>query len=301
MNIMRNWRILLPFVLLICALFPGCQSTQEPSEASAQDPDSMNVMSFNIRYGLADDGGDSWEFRKGLVMGVIKEHQPDLVGLQEALQFQLDAILEEFPEFGSIGIGRDPGGEGEYAAILYRKERFEEVDSGTFWLSETPDVPSTHWGNKHLRICTWARLLDKHTGKSFYFFNTHFDHQSQRAREMGSVLVAERIAQRTQPDPVIVTGDFNAGEANPAIQYLTGRDTPLGECPVQLVDTFRQLHPDSEPVGTFNAFTGENDGEKIDYVFVLPDSVVLEAAIIRDSQNGRYPSDHYPVSARIVP
>ena len=139
-----------------CCLWAGCVK-----RSSAVDKSYLDVMTFNIRYGLANDGEDSWEFRKGMVMGVIVEHAPDLIGLQEALQFQMDEIRANFPEYGSIGIGRDPGGEGEYAAILYLKERFMEVESDTFWLSETPEVPSTHWGNKHLRICTWARLLDR--------------------------------------------------------------------------------------------------------------------------------------------
>ncbi len=260
----------------------------------------MDVMSFNIRYGLADDGADSWEFRKDLVVGVIEEYQPELIGLQEALQFQLEAILDRFPEFAFVGIGRDPGGEGEYAAILYRRDRFEKMDSGTFWLSETPEVPSTHWGNKHLRICTWARLLDKRTGKSFYYYNTHFDHQSQPAREKSAALLAERMAQRTHPDPVILSGDFNAGEDNPAIRYLIGMPGPAGTSPVKLVDTYRQLYPDQEPAGTFNGFKGENSGDKIDYIFVLPGTKVLSAAIIRDSMDGRFPSDHYPVLARVV-
>jgi endonuclease/exonuclease/phosphatase family metal-dependent hydrolase len=234
-------------------------------------------------------------------MGVIEDHQPDIVGLQEALQFQLEAILANFPEFKSIGIGRDPGGEGEYAAILYLWERFEEVDSGTFWLSETPEVPSTHWGNKHLRICTWARLLDKESGRHLYIYNTHFDHQIQPSRENSSLLLAERIADRSHKDPVIVTGDFNAGEDNPAITYLTGMDSALGKSPIQLIDTFRQLFPDEQTVGTFNGFKGVSDGKKIDYVFVQPGTQVKEAAIIRDSKDGRYPSDHYPVSAKIVP
>lgn len=280
--------------IALCILIAGCSDRDLP------DLQELNVMSFNIRYGLADDGEDSWQFRNGLVMGVIEEHQPDIVGLQEALQFQLDAVLESFPEFESIGIGRDPGGEGEYAAILYLRERFEELDSGTFWLSETPEVPSTHWGNTHLRICTWARLKDKQSGKFFYVYNTHFDHRVQLARENGAILLAERIAGRSHDDPAIVMGDFNAGEGNPAITYLTGMESKLGESPIELVDTFRLLYPEEEEVGTFNSFKGENTGRKIDYVFVSPGFIATEAAIIRDSTNGRYPSDHYPVSARLI-
>ncbi len=286
---MNIWKNTLVLVLLLCGPLAGCRDSLEVDETV------LNVMSFNIRYGLADDGQDSWQYRHGLVMGVIEEHEPEIVGLQEALQFQLDEILANFPKFGSVGIGRDPGGEGEYAAILYLKDRFEAVDSGTFWLSETPEVPSTHWGNTHLRICTWARFMDNRSGRSVYVYNTHFDHRSQPARENSSKLIAQRIAERSHPDPVILTGDFNAGEDNPAIRYLTEESSPI-----RFIDSYRQVSPDEEIVGTFNGFKGENTGEKIDYVFVLPEVQVKEASIIRDSKEGRFPSDHYPVSAKLV-
>lgn len=264
-----------------------------------QEP--IKVMSFNIRYGLANDGDDSWEFRNEMVMEVIRDHAPDLLGLQEALRFQLDAICEQFPEYGKVGIGRDPGGEGEYAAILYRKSRFDVQDAGTFWLSETPDEPSTHWGNKHLRICSWARLLDRSAGTFVYFYNTHYDHQSQPARENSSVLLAKTIAERKHNDPVIVTGDFNAAEDNAAIIYLKGGKSSLGKCPVKLMDSFRILYPNEKNVGTFNSFTGISDRGKIDYVFVDSRIKVLSAGILRFNRNGRYPSDHYPVEALVQP
>jgi len=267
--------------------------------AGDSGPEPVSVMTFNIRYGLANDGEDRWELRRDMVMDVIRQHEPDLLGLQEALRFQLDAILQHFPEYGSVGIGRDPGGEGEYSAILYRKSRFDVHDAGTFWLSETPDQPSTHWDNRHLRICTWARLLDRSSGNCLYFYNTHYDHQSQKARENSSILLARTISNRKHPDPFIVTGDFNADEQNPAIDYLKGKSTTHGKGAVQLRDSFRVLYPDEKTVGTFNAFTGISDRGKIDYVFVGPDVEVLEASIIRDNRNGRYPSDHYPVAARL--
>jgi endonuclease/exonuclease/phosphatase family metal-dependent hydrolase len=153
-----------------------------PLQAEGDSPQPVEVMSFNIRYGLADDGDDSWPHRKGLVMAVIRENAPDLVGLQEALQFQLDAILKAFPEYASSGKARDGNGKGEYSAILYRRDRFEVLDADTFWYSDTPGVPSAHWGNSHLRICSWARLRDKAGGTAFFFYNTHWDHRSQPSR-----------------------------------------------------------------------------------------------------------------------
>ena len=150
----------------------------------------LRVMSFNIRYGTADDGENRWENRREMVFDVIRNYQPDVVGLQEALRFQIDQIREALPEYGELGVGRNDGKiKGEYAAILYRTARFNVDESSTFWFSDTPDVPnSKHWGNKTTRICTWARLTEKKSSKSFYFYNMHLDHRSQQSREKSVVL-----------------------------------------------------------------------------------------------------------------
>jgi len=189
-----------------------------------QDPPSLRIMSFNIRYGTADDGENSWPNRRDLLIGALRDEAPDLVGTQEALRFQLDFIKESLPEYGEIGVGRVDGREsGEYSAILYNKEKVEPLDSGTFWFSDTPGIPgSTSWGNTITRICTWARFSDIEGGRTFYLFNLHLDHRSQESREKSVELLADRILSRSHPDPVIVTGDFNAGEDNPAIRYLKG-------------------------------------------------------------------------------
>lgn len=262
----------------------------------------LRIMSFNIRYGTADDGENAWPHRRTLVMRTIRDFGPTVLGVQEALRFQLDKIGTEFPEFGEVGVGRDDGAEaGEYAAILYDRRRLELLDSGTFWLSDTPEVvASTSWGNRITRIVTWARFRERtgnteaDTDGAFYLFNTHWDHESQPSRERSAELLLERIAGRAaSTDPVIVTGDFNAGEDNPAFRRLVGRDRP------HLVDTFRALHPDADAVGTFNGFTGERGGEKIDAVLASPDWRVLQAGIVRLNEDGRYPSDHFPVTANL--
>jgi endonuclease/exonuclease/phosphatase family metal-dependent hydrolase len=260
---------------------------------------TVDVLSFNIRYGTADDGTNSWPHRVTLVFDVIRRQDSDFIGLQEALRFQIDAIREELPEYDEVGVGRDDGKmAGEYAAILYRSARWRAVDSGTLWLSDTPDVPgSMTWGNEITRIATWARFVERATGRALWLFNTHFDHISQPSREKSAELLASRIANRGTPDPVIVTGDFNAGEANPAILYLKNATK---RSPVTLVDTFRVLHPDAQPVGTGGGFEGLRDGPKIDYVFAEPDAQVRKAGIIRDHRDDRYPSDHFPVYAEIT-
>ena len=260
---------------------------------------SLRVMSFNIRNGRANDGDNSWEYRSDFAADVIRDAKLDVIGLQEAFRFQLDDLRKQLPEFEEVGEGRDGGQRGEYSAILYRNSRFTALDSGTFWLSDTPEVKSRSWGNRYLRICTWVRLKDKRKKNSFYIFNTHFDHQSQNARLRSSQLIAERINNRKHKNPFVVTGDFNADENNPVILYLKRNSKNLPESPIVLVDTFRQLHPNEKSVGTGGGFEGRADGNKIDYVFVQPETKVVTASIIRANRDGRYPSDHSPVMAEI--
>jgi endonuclease/exonuclease/phosphatase family metal-dependent hydrolase len=262
-------------------------------------------MTFNIRYGSANDGVNNWNNRSEMVFDIFRNYNPDIVGLQEALDFQIAEIRKANTNYGQIGVSREDGKtEGEYSAILYRLDRFDVDESGTFWFSDTPEVPgSTHWGNACVRICTWARFIEKKSGRAFYAFNLHLDHVSQPSREKSVRLLTERISQRKHKDPFIVTGDFNAGENNPAILYMKG-SVALGEGeksknPHPMVDTFRVIHPDVKGVGTFNEFKGIREGDKIDFVFTMPDITVLDAKIIYDNTNGRYPSDHFPVTAAI--
>lgn len=259
----------------------------------------LRVMTFNIRYGTADDGADSWEHRRDLVFAVIRDEAPDIIGTQEALRFQLDELRRALPQYHELGVGRADGDTaGEYAAILYRRDRFRVEDSGTFWLSDTPEVRgSTGWGATLPRICTWARFVDGRSAGTFYVYNVHFDHESQESRERSARLLAERIAARRHPDPVIVTGDFNAGEGNPAMRILRGEGEPQGD--QRLRDTFRDLHRNAVDVGTFHGFRGLTVGPKIDAVLVSEGFEVVEAAILDEARDDRYPSDHFPVTAVI--
>jgi endonuclease/exonuclease/phosphatase family metal-dependent hydrolase len=279
---------------LACVLSLAAQSAQTP----AREP--LTVMSFNIRFGTANDGDNHWSLRREFLFDVVRAADADLVGVQEALDAQLGELLQALPQYGLVGVGRDDGrARGEYAAILYRRDRFRVSDAGTFWFSDTPEVvASRSWGNRITRICTWARFVDR-DGQAFWHYNVHLDHESQPSRERSAALLAERIATRRAPaEPVIVTGDFNVGETNPALTRLTA---PRAGAPALFVDAFRVRHPDEAGVGTFNGFKfGQTGGDKIDYVLVLPGTDVLEAAIIRTSRNDRYPSDHFPVTARIV-
>lgn len=274
--------------LVACALLLLAAGVR-PAVAQSE----LRVMSFNIRYGTANDGPNHWDIRKGDVADVIADAAPDVVGLQEALHGQITYLLERLPAYALIGVGRDDGKTaGEYTAILYRRDRLRLRDSDTFWFSDTPGVvASTSWGNRITRICTWARF-ERTSGEAFYVYNVHLDHQSQPSRERSVALLRERIEARQPQAPVVITGDFNAGEANPAVLAMTAGGF--------VRDTFRMVQPDASPVGTFSGFTvGRVDGEKIDYVFVGPGIEVLEADIVRTAREGRYPSDHFPVTARL--
>jgi len=286
----------------------------------------LNVMTFNIRYGTADDGDNAWPLRREAVFEVIDAFRVDVLGVQEALHFQLEEITAALPRYRSIGVGRDDGVEaGEYSAILIDTSRFEVLDEGTFWFSDTPDVPgSKSWGNDIPRICTFAHLRDGPADRTFWVFNVHWDHISQPSRERAAELLIATVAQRVggaatertgdagavdsappsgiadsapPPEPVLVTGDFNAGEDNPAFRYLLESD---GARALGMFDTFRHMHPDATGVGTFNGFEGDTGGDKIDAVLASREWAVLGADIIRTRRAGRYPSDHFPVLATLA-
>ncbi|HUV66856.1 MAG TPA: endonuclease/exonuclease/phosphatase family protein [Sedimentisphaerales bacterium] len=294
-------------VLGLLVLFSPCAKAADSGPAGASGLE-VRIMTFNIRYGSANDGENQWKNRRDMVFDVIRKQKSDVIGLQEALRFQIDEIRQALPMYAEIGVAREDGKiDGEYSAILYRADRFGVGEAGTFWLSDTPEVPGSNtWGNACVRICTWARLVENSSGKAFYAFNLHLDHVSQPSREKSAVLLTQRIGSRKLAEPFVLTGDFNTGETNPVIAYLKGQTALAGadgvsaKNPIPLADTFRVLHPDVEDVRTGHAFKGSRQGNKIDYVFVPPGMKVLEAEILYDNVEGRYPSDHFPVVARLV-
>jgi endonuclease/exonuclease/phosphatase family metal-dependent hydrolase len=274
-------------------------ANMQPEETAVK---TLKVMSFNIRYGDADDGENSWPNRKDMVCDLIGEQKPDIAGLQEALNYQIETIITANPDYAYIGVGREDGRKkGEFCPILYRKDMFTPAESGTFWLSDTPSTPgSITWGNACTRICTWTRLLDRR-GRGFYVYNLHLDHVSQPSREKSVIQITELIASRKHPEEMfIMMGDFNAGEDNPVIEYLKGSSKLNGRStPVPVIDTFRRIHPDQKDAGTSNKFSGRKDSAKIDYIFIAPETKTIKADILHTNINGRYPSDHYPVTAQI--
>ena len=281
-------------IVSLLALTAACAAAGSPR---GEPGPALAVMSFNLRYATANDGPDAWPARREMLFDLVRKHGPDILGTQEALRGQLDELGRAIPGYTEVGVGRDDGREaGEYAAILVRSARLDVIDQGTFWFSDTPAIPgSMTWGNRVTRICTWVRLRDRTSGRTFFVYNLHLDHESQPSRERSTRLLAERIAGRTPADPFIVTGDFNSGEDNAALRSLTAEAAGAG----RLVDSYRRLHPRDSVVGTYHAFRGTATGEKIDHILLSPGWEVTDASIDRTSRAGRYPSDHFPVTALV--
>lgn len=277
-HLVRSWSVLL---LALASLAAGCAGPGQP----------LAVMSFNVRYANPKDGPNAWELRRGLVFGVIRDRDPDLVGLQEALAGQMDELGAAFPGYRFLGQGRGGGRSGEFSALMVRDARFEVQASGDFWLSPTPDeVGSRGWDAALPRMCTWAVLRERSGGQTFLAMNTHFDHAGSEARrESAGVILARRAGHADLP--VILTGDLNAGEDSPPLDVLRAGG---------LRDSFRDAHPGAANVGTFNGFRGESQGAKIDYVLVDERWTTLAAELVRDHEGGRYPSDHFAVTATLA-
>ncbi len=267
----------------------------------------LTVLSFNVRLASAPDGEDGWEHRREMVFEVIADHDPDLAGLQEPELVQIRELRERFEDYSFVGRSSEDGADvndesaaGKFNAVMYRSDRFELKDHGTFWFSEDPAEPgSRSWDAALPRICTWVQLADRRTGERVHLYNLHLDYASQAARENSTRLLLKRMLQRPTDGLVLVTGDFNANELNPALRLLFEESSRSGRDPRPLHDTFRAVHPDKEDIGTFHDFGGEPLTTKIDFVLAPATVKVLEAGIDRRSDNGRYPSDHFPVYATI--
>jgi len=201
MSVMRS--IFTPSIFTgILALLCSCHMNR-----NAASHHSLKVMTYNIRYNNPNDGENAWPKRKELVANLVRFHQVDLLGVQEALKDQMDDLSQLLPEFNWIGAGRDDGREkGEYSSILFRKERFALLQQRTFWLSATPEqAGSIGWDAAITRVCTWGKFKDKQTGKIFFLFNSHFDHVGERARLESAGLILKNIQALAKVEPIIVT------------------------------------------------------------------------------------------------
>jgi len=262
------------------------------SAAYAQKTATINVASYNLRYNTPNDGVNAWPNRKENVKGLVRFHEFDIFGVQEALVGQLKDVAE-LPEFAYYGKGRDDGKEGgEHSAIFYKKDRFKLLKSGDFWLSETPDKPGLGWDAKCCnRICSWGQFEDVNTKKKFYFFNVHFDHQGVEARRQSGHLMVKKIKEIAGNNTAILTGDFNSSPDTEQIKTIAGllNDTH---------DVTKQAP--YGPEGTFNSFKFDAEMKtRIDYIFVSKNVDVLKYGVLTDSKEQRYPSDHQPVLVKV--
>jgi endonuclease/exonuclease/phosphatase family metal-dependent hydrolase len=253
-------------------------------------------MTFNIRYDNPEDSLNNWQYRKDVVAEAIIAYDADLLGTQEVLANQLNDLKNRLPAYATIGVGREDGKEkGEYSAIFYKKDKFQEEKSGYFWLSETPEVAgSKGWDGACERIATWGILKEKTTHKRIFFMNTHLDHVGKIARQEGVKLLLERAEALREGLPMILTGDFNSSPDSEIIKQVTEsgkfRDSRL----------ISQFTPDVK--GTFHAFGHIPDEEReiIDYVFVTGEITVDAYLVVPEKQNNIYLSDHVPVFVKAI-
>jgi endonuclease/exonuclease/phosphatase family metal-dependent hydrolase len=247
----------------------------------------LQVMTYNIRYDTEKDGVNAWSKRKDKVSALIKKYNPDILGVQEALRNQLEYLSNSLDGYVYVGVGRDDGKEqGEYSAILFKKERFKINTKGTIWLSETPDVPgSKSWDAAITRVATWMKVLDRRLNREFLIVNTHFDHIGVEARKNSAKLIREKITEMRSGLPVILTGDFNFTRDQEPYKVLTDKG-----------DTMLLDPAPSAPSGTFCSFEVNSiKCSPIDYIFHTPELKANKYKVITDNDGKYYPSDHLPV------
>ena len=270
---MKQFTLLLLFVMLHSI---NCKSQ------------SFKTMTYNIRLDVASDGENAWEHRKDFLSNQVLFFSPDILGVQEARPNQMADLKETLTNYKAIGIGRDGGNEGEHSSIFYNSQKFKVEKENTFWLSKTPEKVSKDWDAAYPRICTYGLFTDLSTSKKIWVFNTHLDHIGKQARLEGIALIQEKIkALNTQNYPVILMGDFNV---EPNSQLITNLSKSM-----QNTETISKLT--FGPNGTFNGFIfNQPVTRKIDYTFISKSTIkVNKHAILSDSKDLRYPSDHFPI------
>lgn len=250
-------------------------------------------MSFNIRLNTKSDSLNAWPYRKDNVASQILYHQVHLLGVQEALNEQMEDLKARLPRYRSAGGGRDDGKtKGEYSAIFYDTLRLQAQQWGQFWLSETPDTPGAKgWDAAYPRMVTWVRFRDKLTKKTFVAFNTHFDHMGQVARRESAKLILQKAKEIAGNLPFIFTGDFNAAPSDEPIKIITDQHNPL-----HLTDAKGKATFHYGPSGTFNGFrAAEVNDEPIDHIFLKGNWTVGSYAVLSATWRGRFASDHFAV------
>ena len=262
----------------------------------------LKVMTFNLRTGNMPDGANHWDHRKDLAARLIRETDPDILGALEALAEQYDFLRAQFESaYHLVGVCRGDGSRADEAApLMLRRERFDLIDSGTFWLSETPETAgSKGWDGDYPRICTWVRVHDRQRsgggggGGELLVLNTHLDHAGPIARREGAKLLRRFMAEQGKDAPLLLMGDFNVGPDSEPHRILLAD----GDDGVRLFDAYRHVHRERRSdEATWHGFTGAADGSSIDWILCSPHFQVESCEIDRTSFDGRYPSDHFPVT-----
>jgi len=276
------------FILLSVYTFVGC--------SNKSGKDRIKVMTLNVRMDTPYDSINAWPNRAEMVCDFLKDEKPDLLGMQEVLLHQYEALDSALEDYMSIGVGRNDGAKsGEMNPIFFRKERFDLVRTITFWLSETPDIPGSQaWGANLPRIVTWAELVDRNSSEHLFFFNTHFAHDSDSARVMSSIMLLNKVDTIASGFPFIITGDFNMLPTSKGYEILTG--------PAESIPLLQDSYEISEkrpygPEYTFNSFSDMGGSGRIDYIFVKEGMKVLDHRTTIKKERGVYISDHWPVEA----
>ena len=277
------------FVALVCGILAaGTIRAAEPEGEIA-------VMSFNIRYNNPNDGPNAWPHRADWVAEII-ESNADLVGMQEVEHNQLVDLKRLLPGFAFYGVGREDGEKaGEYVPIAWRKARFTPVEKGSFWLSETPETPSKSWDSSLKRVTTWVRLEEGGSGETLLMVNTHFDHRGEVARRKSAELIRNWIAAHRKGGPVLLTGDFNTLPDSRPYRILT-----QGEGVAGLADARLAVETPEGPESTWNGFEAIVPGRRIDFIFAAGPIAVKSFRTIDERREGRFPSDHLPIVARVL-
>ena len=277
------------FYSILCALMLFTSFSID-AVAKAPADQEVKVISYNIRLINSKDGPNEWKYRASASPAMIKDYAPDIFGVQEAVKEQLDYMQKALPKYGCVGVGREDGvSKGEHMSIFYNKKTVELLEWGTYWLSETPEVPSKGWDAACKRTATWARMRMKNSGKEFFYVNTHLDHRGKEAQQKGLDLIVKRIAAMN-PDglPMILTGDFNVEPKNPV---LTELNTKMKDA--------RKTAEKTDSRATFNGWGAR--ALVIDYIYHSGFSACPEyETIVRQYKGVPYISDHYPVVARLV-
>ena len=266
-------------ILILSGLFFVFNSCSNTSE-------KINIMTYNIRLDTETDGINMWDNRKEGIVSLIKEEDVDILGIQEALPDQIDYLSNQLKDYNYIGKGRNGGNSGEYSAIYFKSEKISLKEEETFWLSETPRVPSIGWDAAINRIVTLGVFYIKNSKKELIVYNTHFDHIGKVAREKSAIMILNHITKNNYLDKsLVVMGDLNANTDEPTIKVLSEK----------LEDAFK-MNPLKDSIGTFNGFDINSKlSDRIDYIFTKNIKIIDYRHIDKKLPNGLWPSDHLPI------